>query len=412
MLTNYVSEEEKALEEKFVIHTFGRSEVEFVGGKGARLFDVKGNEYLDFLAGIAVCSLGHCNGHVVDAIKNQAEKLMHVSNYFYIENRGSVAKKVSDMLNFGTDDDASWKMFFTNSGAESNECALKIARFYANRKNECDGNHSKVVVLKKSFHGRTFETLAATAQDRFHVGLAPMSPVFIEVEANNEEELKEVFDAQGDQIAAMIFEPIQGESGVHPLTTSYVKLIRELTKENSALMICDEVQTGVCRAGAPFAFQLCDVVPDVVTMAKGIADGFPCGVCAAQGEAAEVLKPGDHGSTFGGSCLAIAAIKATLEEIDRMDVLSNVVEVSEYLRHKLECIDEIVEVRGKGLMLGADLKEGIDAHDVVNEALYNQKLVINATGNKTLRFVPPLIINKDDVDEFALRLSSAISAVA
>ena len=412
MLTNCVTTEEKKLEEKFVMHTFGRSYVEFVRGEGARLYDVEGNEYLDFLAGIAVCSLGHCNKNVVSAIQDQAEKLMHVSNYFYVENRGCVAKKVSDMLNFGEEGDTSWKMFFTNSGAESNECALKIARFYANRNNECDGNHSKVVVLKKSFHGRTFETLAATAQDRFHVGLAPMSPVFVEVEANDEEELKRVFDEQGEEIAAMIFEPIQGESGVHPLSNSYVKLIRELTEANSALMICDEVQTGVCRAGAPFAFQLCGVVPDVVTMAKGIADGFPCGICAARGEAADVFNPGDHGSTFGGSCLAIAAINATLDELKRLDVLSNVVEVAEYLRHKLETMDEITEVRGKGLMLGADLRDGIDAHDVVNWALYDQKLVINATGDRTLRFVPPLIISKNDVDEFIKRLQAAISEVA
>lgn len=412
MLTNCVTTEEKKLEEKFVMHTFGRSYVEFVRGEGARLYDVEGNEYLDFLAGIAVCSLGHCNKNVVSAIQDQAEKLMHVSNYFYVENRGCVAKKVSDMLNFGEEGDTSWKMFFTNSGAESNECALKIARFYANRNNECDGNHSKVVVLKKSFHGRTFETLAATAQDRFHVGLAPMSPVFVEVEANDEEELKRVFDEQGDEIAAMIFEPIQGESGVHPLSNSYVKLIRELTEANSALMICDEVQTGVCRAGAPFAFQLCGVVPDVVTMAKGIADGFPCGICAARGEAADVFNPGDHGSTFGGSCLAIAAINATLDELKRLDVLSNVVEVAEYLRHKLETMDEITEIRGKGLMLGADLRDGIDAHDVVNWALYDQKLVINATGDRTLRFVPPLTISKNDVDEFIKRLQVAISEVA
>lgn len=412
MLTNCVTTEEKTLEEKFVMHTFGRSYVEFIRGEGARLYDVEGNEYLDFLAGIAVCSLGHCNKNVVSAIQDQAEKLMHVSNYFYVENRGCVAKKVSYMLNFGEEGDTCWKMFFTNSGAESNECALKIARFYANRNNECDGNHSKVVVLKKSFHGRTFETLAATAQDRFHVGLAPMSPVFVEVEANDEEELKRVFDQQGEEIAAMIFEPIQGESGVHPLSNSYVKLIRELTEANSALMICDEVQTGVCRAGAPFAFQLCGVVPDVVTMAKGIADGFPCGICAARGEAADVFNPGDHGSTFGGSCLAIAAINATLDELKRLDVLSNVVEVSEYLRHKLETMDEITEVRGKGLMLGADLRDGIDAHDVVNWALYDQKLVINATGDRTLRFVPPLIINKNDVDEFIKRLQAAISEVA
>ena len=408
MTTKAVEEKQLQLENEHVIHTFGRYEVEFVRGEGARLWDVNGNEYLDFLAGIAVCSLGHCNRTIVKAIKTQAEKLMHVSNYFYVEQRGEVAKKVSDMLCCGQESAIPWKVFFTNSGAESNECALKIARFLANKKHNNDGNHCKVVVLKNSFHGRTFETLAATAQDRFHTGLSPMSPVFLEVEANNTEELEQVFAQYGDEISAMIFEPIQGESGVHPLSTEYVQLIRKLTSVNDALMICDEVQTGIYRTGAPFAFQLCDVQPDVVTIAKGIGDGFPCGLCAANGEAAEVLRPGDHGTTFGGSCLAMAAMNATLGELERLDVLDNVVQVSEYMRHKLECIDEIVEVRGKGLMLGAELKPGIDAHDVVADALYREHLVINATGDSTLRFLPPLTITKSDVDEFAEKLEEVL----
>ena len=408
MLTGTLDDNEKNLEDKHVIHTFGRYGVEFVRGEGARLWDVDGNEYLDFLAGIAVCSLGHCNKQVVKAIQEQAEKLMHVSNYFYVEGRGEVAKKVSDLLNFGENGKRDWKVFFTNSGAESNECALKIARFLTNKKHNNDGNHSKVVVLKKSFHGRTFETLAATAQDRFHVGLSPISPVFLEVEANDTEELKGVFAQYGDEISAMIFEPVQGESGVHPLTGEFMKLARELTYANSALLICDEVQTGIYRTGAPFAFQLSGIVPDVVTVAKGIGDGFPCGLCAANGEAADVLQPGDHGTTFGGSCLAIAAMNATLDELQRQDVLDNVVQVGEYLRNKLECIDAITEVRGKGLMLGADLEEGIDAHEVVKDALFKQQLVINATGDSTLRFLPPLTITKADVDEFTEKLQAVL----
>ena len=408
MLTGTLDDNEKNLEDKHVIHTFGRYGVEFVRGEGAKLWDTDGNEYLDFLAGIAVCSLGHCNKQVVKAIQEQAEKLMHVSNYFYVEGRGEVAKKVSDLLNFGENEKRDWKVFFTNSGAESNECALKIARFLTNKKHNNDGNHSKVVVLKKSFHGRTFETLAATAQDRFHVGLSPMSPVFLEVEANSTDELKSVFAQHGDEISAMIFEPVQGESGVHPLTVEFMKLARELTYANSALLICDEVQTGIYRTGAPFAFQLSGIVPDVVTVAKGIGDGFPCGLCAANGEAADVLQPGDHGTTFGGSCLAIAAMNATLDELQRQDVLDNVVQVGEYLRNKLECIDAITEVRGKGLMLGADLEEGIDAHEVVKDALFKQQLVINATGDSTLRFLPPLTITKADVDEFTEKLQAVL----
>lgn len=408
MQTKTVTDAQLAFEEKHVMHTFARYNVEFVRGEGARLWDVEGNEYLDFLAGIAVCSLGHCNKAVVSAIQAQAEKLMHVSNYFYVQQRGEVAQKISDLLNFGSENPRDWKVFFTNSGAESNECALKIARFLGNKKHGNDGSHCKVVVLKNSFHGRTFETLAATAQDRFHTGLSPMSPVFLEVQANNTEELQQLFASQGDAISAMIFEPIQGESGVHPLSAEFVQLARKLTAENEALLICDEVQTGVYRTGAPFAFQLCDVCPDVVTVAKGIGDGFPCGLCAATGEAAEVLQPGDHGTTFGGSCLAMAAMNATLAELERLDVLDNVVQVSEYMKNKLECMSKVVEVRGKGLMLGAELESGIDAHDVVADALFKQHLVINATGPSTLRFLPPLTITKADVDEFAERLEAVV----
>ena len=408
MQTKTVTDAQLALEEKHVMHTFARYNVEFVRGEGARLWDVEGNEYLDFLAGIAVCSLGHCNKTVVSAIQAQTEKLMHVSNYFYVQQRGEVARKISELLNFGSENPRDWKVFFTNSGAESNECALKIARFLANKKHGNDGSHCKVVVLKNSFHGRTFETLAATAQDRFHTGLSPMSPVFLEVQANNIEELQQLFASQGDAISAMIFEPIQGESGVHPLSAEFVQLARKLTAENEALLICDEVQTGVYRTGAPFAFQLCDVRPDVVTVAKGIGDGFPCGLCAATVEAGEVLQPGDHGTTFGGSCLAMAAMNATLAELERLDVLDNVVQVSEYMKNKLECMSKVVEVRGKGLMLGAELESGIDAHDVVSDALFKQHLVINATGASTLRFLPPLTITKADVDEFAERLEAVV----
>lgn len=397
------------LEDTYLMHTFGRKPVQFVRGEGARLYDAAGAEYLDFLAGIAVCSLGHCNKNVVHALQDQAEKLIHVSNYFYIEQRGEVAKKVSDLLNYGSDVPGNWKCFFTNSGAESNECALKIVRFLSNRKHNDDGVHTRVVVLKNSFHGRTFETLRATAQERFHAGLAPLSPVFIEVDANDCDQLKHIFEEQGEYIGAMMFETVQGESGVHPLDLDYIRLIRELTAQNDALMIVDEVQTGVYRTGAPFAFQLAGVLPDVVTIAKGIGGGFPCGVCAARGEAAEVFSPGDHGTTFGGSPLAIAAINATLDELVSLKVLDNVNEVSRYMCEKLNEIDQIKEVRGLGLMLGAELVEGINANDVVMRALTEQHLVLNATGPTTLRFLPPLIISKADVDDFINRLTAVLS---
>ena len=412
MVEMLVEENERNLEDKYVMHTFGRSPVEFVRGEGMHLYDIDGNEYLDFLAGIAVCCLGHSNKALTSAIKEQASELMHVSNYFYIKGRGEAAEKINTLLNFGSEKSADWKMFFANSGAEANECALKIARLRANKKNKNDGSHTKVIVLKNSFHGRTLETLAATAQNRFHEGFSPMSPVFLEVDANDKAQLECLFNDQGENICAMIIEPIQGESGVHPLNESYMLLIRELTEKNDALMICDCVQTGVYRTGTPFAFQQSGVVPDVVTIAKAIGGGFPCGVCAARGEAAQVFSPGDHGSTFGGSNLAIAAINATLDELQRIDVLANVVNAGEYLKLKLEAIDGILEVRGRGLMLGAELDKKFDAHEVVNEALLNQRLVINATSNSTLRFLPPLIVSRADIDEFAEKLQASIEALS
>ena len=403
-----VEEKEKKLEDKFVMRTFSRSPVEFVRGEGMHLFDFEGNRYLDFLAGIAVCCLGHSNKALTSAIKKQASELMHVSNYFYIKGRGEAAEKINILLNFACEEPNEWKMFFANSGAEANECALKIARFRSNKKHKNDGSHTKVVVLKNSFHGRTLETLAATAQDRFHEGFSPMSPVFLEVEANDNEQLESLFDKEGANICSMIVEPIQGESGVYPLNESYMRLVRKLTKKNNSLMICDCVQTGVYRTGTPFAFQQSGVVPDVVTIAKAIGGGIPCGVCAARGEAAQVFSPGDHGSTFGGSNLAISAINATLDELERIDVLANVVKAGEYLKYKLETIDGILEVRGRGLMLGAELEEKFDAHEVVNEALLKQRLVINATSSSTLRFLPPLIVSRADIDEFAEKLQASI----
>ncbi len=400
-------EETKRQESKFIMSTFARYDVEFVRGEGMWLFDDKGEKYLDFLAGIAVCSLGHSNKALVSAISEQASKLMHVSNYFYIENRAEVAQHISDLLNRGTNEAEDWKSFFTNSGAESNECALKIVRLAANQKFNNDGKHVKVVTLKSSFHGRTMETLAATAQSKFHVGYEPMSVVFVEVDANDCEQLKTLFERSGDEICAMIVEPIQGESGVHPLSDEYMKLVRDLTRANDAFMICDEVQTGIFRSGHVFAFQSSGVLPDIVTMAKGIGGGFPCGVCSARGDAAKVFSPGQHGTTFGGSNLACAAIKATLTQLDTSETLDRINETGPYLASRLSSLEQVCDVRGKGLMLGADLAGDINAKEVAKDALLNQKLIINATSEMTLRFVPPLIATKADVDECIERLQAA-----
>lgn len=423
-------ESEKALDSSYVMHTFGRKPVEFVEGSGMILKDSDGKEYLDFLSGIGVCGLGHCHPAIVNAVKDQAEKLIHVSNYFYIENRGEVAKRISDLLNAEEMRGASsgahvsaaqpasasaedWKCFFANSGAEANECAIKLARLYAKQRAEKEGSdaHSNpaslIITLVRSFHGRTLATLAATGQRVFHKGFEPIPEGFMPTPINDCESLQEIFDRLGRSICAVMIEPIQGESGVHVCDEEFLKCARRLTKEYGALLIFDEVQCGTYRTGKPFAFQNYEVMPDVVTIAKGIASGIPAAACAARGRFGDVLQPGQHGSTFGGSNIAMAAALATLKEMSSASFTNNIIETGVYLREQLDKIKEVLEVRGLGLMVAVDLKDGIDAPKVVDQAL-EEGLVINATGPHTLRFLPPLICTVKDVDVFIERLKAAL----
>lgn len=426
-------ENERMLESDYVMHTFGRKPVEFIEGRGMILKDSNGKEYLDFLSGIGVCGLGHCHPAIVKAVKDQAEKLIHVSNYFYIEKRGEVAKRISDLLNaeetrgvrVDSDQDASisqtttaqaksWKCFFANSGAEANECAIKLARLHAKKRAEENGDQAQanpaslIITLVKSFHGRTLATLAATGQRVFHKGFEPIPEGFMPTPINDCESLKEIFDRLGRSICAVMIEPIQGESGVHLCDEEFLKCARKLTEEYGALLIFDEVQCGTYRTGKPFAFQNYEVTPDVVTIAKGIASGLPAAACAARGEFGDVLQPGQHGSTFGGSNIAMAAALATLEEMGSASFTNNIIETGVYLKERLGQIKEVLEVRGLGLMAAVDLKDGIDAPSVVDSAL-ERGLVINATGPHTLRFLPPLICTPDDVDSFIDKLSAAIA---
>lgn len=409
-------EAEKQLESKYVMPTFGRSEVEFVSGDGMRLKDADGKDYLDFLSGIGVCSLGHCHPAVVGAITDQAAKLIHVSNYFYIENRGEVAKKLSKLLGHdpcspapsGADADdgagrTEWKSFFANSGAEANECAIKLARIWAKSQAEqagrdADAAPSLIVTLVKSFHGRTLATLAATGQSRFHKGFEPIPEGFVPTPINDMQSLTSLFERLGQSICAVMIEVVQGESGVNVCSPEFVRGVRRLCDEHGALMICDEVQCGLFRTGEPFAYQHYGVVPDIVTTAKGIASGMPAGACSARSDIADVMTPGKHGSTFGGSNLAMAAARATLDELDRPGVAERISDVGAYLQSALASVSGVRAVRGLGLMVAADLDEGVDAHAVVECALA-RGLVINATGPSTLRFLPPLICTRADVDE-------------
>lgn len=402
-------EEEKKLDERFIMHTFARKPVLLVEGQGMEVTDDMGKKYLDFIAGIGVDSLGHCHPAVVDAISEQAKKLIHVSNYYYIEKRGEVAKLLSDMLNetIPAFFRAPWKSFFCNSGAEANECAIKLARLWA-KKEGSGGN--LIVSLDNSFHGRTLATLAATAQPAKQEAFQPMPDGFIHVPINDLEAMRKVFLAHPGEIAGVIVEPIQGESGIHPCDGEYLFEVLKIARHNGAVLICDEVQSGIYRCGEyPFAHQQAGISPDIVTCAKGIASGFPMGACIARMEVAEAFEPGDHGSTFGGSNLAMAAAHATLTTLKKGSFAEDVLELGYYFGDELSKIEGITEVRGSGLMVGADLEEGIDAHKVVAAGL-DAGFLLNATGNNTLRFLPPLICTKKEIDLLIAALPSLLEA--
>lgn len=405
---------QQELESSYVMHTFGRKPVELVRGRGMVVEDAEGNEYLDFIAGIGVVSLGHGHPAVVTALQEQAARLIHVGNYYYIEGRGEVARQVSDLLNEREPEDtrAPWQSFFANSGAEANECAIKLARLYARRHDAgqiSPASSPLIVTLGSSFHGRTLATLAATAQPAKQEAFQPLPDGFVQTPLNDVAALEALFDRQGDDICAVMVECIQGESGVHPCTTEFMQAVRRLTQHHDALLICDEVQSGIYRCGTyPFGFQHYDIMPDIVTIAKGIASGMPAGVCAARAEIASVFEPGDHGSTFGGSCLAVAAAHVTLRTLAEQNFAERVERVGGYLRASLAELPAVTEVRGRGLMVAADLADGINAPDVVTRAL-GEGLLLNATGPHTLRFLPPLICLEHDVDRLIERLGRLLA---
>ena len=384
---------EMALESEYVMGTFARKPVEFVEGHGMTLIDDTGKEYLDFLSGIGVCSLGHCHPSIVQAVSDQAAKLIHVSNYYYIEHRGELAKRINDMLAAMTG--SKWRIFFANSGAEANEGAIKTARRWG--KEHANGAGG-IITAVKSFHGRTLATLAATGQDSKQDPFAPLPTGFAHVPLNDISALEEAIHTEidGTKPVALMLEPIQGESGVWPCTREYLQAARKLTSENNMLLIFDEVQTGFCRTGDYFAFQTFGVEPDIVSMAKGIADGVPMGAFAAKEDVAAVMKPGMHGSTFGGSNLACAASDATTQVMCEPGFLEHVREVGAYLREQLASLPFVVEVRGEGLMVGVSLDKPV-ASALVMAAL-EAGFVLNAPAADILRFLPPLIITKEDVD--------------
>ncbi|HET8954683.1 MAG TPA: acetylornithine/succinylornithine family transaminase [Solirubrobacterales bacterium] len=376
--------EARALEERYLMRTYKRAPVDFVRGEGPLLWDADGKRYLDFLTGISVCSVGHCHPQVVKAVHEQTHRLIHVSNLFYTEPMARLAERLAETSLGG-------RVFFSNSGTEANECAIKIARKHAHGRGVAE---PEIVSFESDFHGRTYGALSATPGLARNEALGPMLPGFRSVPRNDAAALRE---AVGERTAAVLIEPIQGESGVFPISEEALLAARAACDETGALLIFDEIQTGVGRTGSLWAYEQTPVRPDVITSAKALGGGFPIGACIAGPEAAEVLEPGDHGSTFAGGPVATAAALAVLEIVDDPVLLRHVRELGAYLREKLEGLDGVAETRGRGLMVGVGLAEGVDAA-AVGADLLERGLVVNVPRPDTLRLLPPLVIDSDHVD--------------
>lgn len=373
-----------ALDNQYVMHTYGRLSVVFVRGEGCFVYDAEGKEYLDLVAGIAVNGLGHCPPKVVEAIRAQAGVLMHTSNLYYTLPQPQLAKLLVGISGMT-------KAFFCNSGAEANEAAMKLARKAA--KVAGHPEKAEIVTAEQSFHGRTMGAITATGQAKYQKSFLPLVPGFRYVPYNDVEALR---TAVGDNTCAVLLEPVQGESGVHPADAAYLQAARELCDKHGAALIFDEVQTGLGRTGTMFGYQHSGVLPDIMTLAKTLGGGFPIGSCLARGKYADVFEPGDHAATFGGNPLACTAAIAAVTEIRDGGWVTNAEEVGACFRARLAELPGIKEVRGLGLMIAAEFTEP-KAKAMAAKALENG-LIVNPIGANILRFVPPLILTKDLVD--------------
>ncbi|MEM9748607.1 MAG: acetylornithine/succinylornithine family transaminase [Actinomycetota bacterium] len=366
---------------------FGPPAIMFERGSGTELWDSTGKRYLDFLTGLAVVSVGHSNPHVASAVANQAATLSHVSSLFANPVATEAATRIGSMLHDATGHPG--QIFFANSGAEANECALKLARKFGGR-----GRHTVVSALG-SFHGRTLATLAATGQPTKHEPFQPMPDGFRHVAWGDVEAMRAAVDGS---VAAVIVEAVQGEGGVHPASDEYLRAIRSICDEVGALLILDEIQAGFGRTGRWFAFEHAGVSPDVVTMAKAMGNGMPIGACWARTDVASAFEPGDHGSTYSGTALACSAVNATLDEMERIDAPVTAERQGRRITEAAMAIPGVTGVRGKGLMLGVELADGIDAKAVYAD-LIERGLVTNAVDPSTLRLLPPITVSDAEIDE-------------
>ena len=378
-------QELQALERDYAIPTYVRQPVQFVRGQGCRLWDDDGNEYLDFLAGISVLNVGHCHPKVVQAITEQAARLTHVTNLFYTAPAMRLSERLSNSSLRG-------KVFLCNSGAEANEAAIKLVR-----RARPGGN---VVVVQGGFHGRTYGALSATPQESKQAPFAPLVPGFVVVPKD-----PAALDAAVDDgTAAVLLEPIQGETGIHLLSDELLHAARDACDRTGAALVFDEIQTGMGRTGSLWAYEQTGVVPDALTSAKALGGGLPIGALVTGHKLADVLQPGDHGSTFAGGPVAASAALAALEICSDPELLRKAHILGERLQTGLHSLPYVSAVRGRGLMVGFDTAEGVSAIDIAARALLEQRLVVNATGPATIRLEPPLIVSEAEIDDALTRL--------
>lgn len=393
-------EEIKEKTEKYILHTYSRLPVCFFFGQGPYVFDSQQKSYIDFLSGISVCNLGYGEADVIEAIRSQADRIIHSSNLFYSEEQALLAEILVNYSFPG-------KVFFCNSGAEANEAAIKLARKYGYERKE---GAEILVSLERSFHGRTMGALSITGNEKVRKGFGSLLPNVVIIPPTIEA-LEKIFEAKGSEICALFVEPIQGEGGVYPLPKDFLVKARELTEQTKSLLVFDEIQCGVGRTGSLFAFQYFDVIPDVVTLAKGLANGIPIGAMIVKEDFTDILTPGSHGSTFGGNHLACRVAYETLKILITREILDSVSALSEFFFRRLYQMKArfkiIKEIRGIGLMIGIELNQ--PCKEIVLKCL-EKGLIINCTAETVIRLLPPLVLDLETANEGLDRLEKVLEA--
>ncbi|MEL0217008.1 MAG: aspartate aminotransferase family protein [Gammaproteobacteria bacterium] len=385
-----------------IMPTYGRLDVEFIKGEGCWLIDKDGRRYLDALSGLGVVALGHAHPAIADAISAQGGALLHTSNLYRIPNQERLADRLAALSGMEN-------MFFSNTGAEACECAIKIARLYGHQKGIAE---PAIIVADNAFHGRTMATLTATGNRKVQAGFEPLVSGFVRVPFNDLESIKQAA-THNQNIVAVFIEPIQGEGGIQVADQAYLQGLRALCDDQDWLLMIDEVQSGNGRTGQFFSYQHADILPDVVTTAKGLANGVPIGVCLAANQAAHVLGPGNHGSTFGGNPLSCAAAHAVLDVFEHEQIVSRAASMGQYLRDKLasalQGVNGVKEIRGQGLMIGIELE--VDCAELVGQAL-EEGLLINVTAGSVVRLLPPLILSEEEADQISEVLGRLIKGLS